>query len=175
MKITSLQVTDSGAVLLNGVEYAPKDDTSTIDPEYVASLEQHIAHLENHIKDIQDGYEGHEANISTELEAVRRLLTEYTGSMPTSVVGPDSGFGINDLLNDLRNDEEPVPEKIIVRSGSYHEMLNLSGIKDLTLVLEDVEISGLRKAEWELDGYTGDNSFVPAHFPGYRGPLALER
>ena len=162
MNITSLQVTDS-AVIINGIEYAPKAE---VDLDYLNELEQENAYLRDVLAGLGISVDAFENSISRHIKEIRDSLS-FSDSKPTTVVSPDSGFTINDLLDDLRNEEDKQPEKIIVRNGTYNYPIDLSGIQDLTLVFEGVEINGLRKAEWEWVA-TGDNSFV-GYFPGYEG------
>ena len=159
MNITSLQVTDS-AVIINGIEYAPKAE---VDLDYLNALEQENAYLRDVLAGLGISVDAFEASISRHIKELRDALS-FSDSKPTTVVSPDSGFTINDLLDDLRNEEDPEPEKIIVRNGTYNYPIDVSGIQDLTLVFEGVEINGLREAEWEWA--LEDNMYVGA-WPGY--------
>ena len=160
MNITSLQVTDS-AVIINGIEYAPKAE---VDLDYLNALEQENAYLRDVLAGLDISVDAFENSISRHIKEIRDALS-FSDSKPTSVVSPDSGFTINDLLDDLRNEEDPKPEKIIVRNGTYNYPIDVSGIQDLTLVFEGVEINGLRKAEWEWTPH-GDQAYIGA-WPGY--------
>ena len=159
--IKTIQVTDEGDILINGIKYVPHDDVT--DPEYIKEMEQDISSLQDHITAIQGGWIEREAILIREIQTIKELINRDMGS-PTSSVSPESGFTINDLLDDLRHEEDRQHEKIIVRTGSYHEALNLSDIQDLTLVFEDVEINGLRKAEWE---WTVSDGVYVGVWPGY--------
>ena len=160
MNITSLQVTDS-AVIINGIEYAPKAE---VDLDYLNALEAENNYLRDVLAGLDVSVDAFEASISRHIKDIRDALS-FSDSKPTSVVSPDSGFTINDLLDDLRNEEDRQPEKIIVRNGTYNYPIDVSGIQDLTLVFEGVEINGLREAEWEWMAQT-EHGYIGA-WPGY--------
>ena len=165
MKITSLQVLENGTILVNGIEYTSKEDAPEIDLSYLNSLEQENAYLRDVLADAEISVDDFEESISTQLTELRAILADYSDSKNTQIIIPGAGFSINDLLDDLRNEEDPQPEKIIVRTGTYKEPIDVSGVQDLTFVFEDVEISGLRQAEW--DWVLEDNMYVGT-WPGYK-------
>ncbi len=154
-------------VLIDGVEYIPKDD------EYTLELEQENAALSDKL----DQVSGVAGDLQSKIETLVRMISDQDSEpIPPH---PDASFAIiypGDSLQAFIDDEDLMVLQL--KAGSYHQQIDLS-VRQNPITIHTypgdegkVLINGLTSVDWEWkneDDTGAQDSLYLAIYPGFDG------